>query len=147
MADSTPQRPPSLRSRWRTILDVLTTFVVLAAAIVVLRHYWSSPTQTPRSVPVPSGPVFLGGAAVLGSATAPAAILEFSEFQCPFCGKFARETLPEFHETYVKSGQVALMFRHMPLGSHQFAAGAAEAAECAGRAGKFWELHDVMFRD
>jgi protein-disulfide isomerase len=76
------------------------------------------------------------------------AIIEYSDFQCPFCGAFARDTLPEIEQRYVKSGKVLLAFRNLPLASlHPFATKAAEAAECARRQGKFWQIHDRFFQN
>jgi protein-disulfide isomerase len=75
------------------------------------------------------------------------ALIEFSDFQCPYCGKFAREILPELEKQYVSGGQVVMAFRQLPLPNHQFAQKAAEAAECAGRQDRFWPMHDAMFQD
>jgi protein-disulfide isomerase len=72
----------------------------------------------------------------------------FSDFQCPFCAKFAAETWPKFKAQYVDTGQVRVAYRHLPLVAlHPRALRAAEAAECAGRQGKFWEMHDALFND
>jgi protein-disulfide isomerase len=90
----------------------------------------------------------LTGLAIEGDRNAPLAIIEYSDFQCPFCGTFARETLPKFREKYVRSGKVLLAFRHLPLSNiHPFAEKAAASAECAGRQGKFWQMHDELFRN
>jgi protein-disulfide isomerase len=90
--------------------------------------------------------VSLAGAAVEGNTRAPIAIIEYSDFQCPYCATFARETLPKLREKYVSPGKVLMAFRHFPLsGIHQLAERAAETAECAGRQGKFWEMHDQLF--
>jgi protein-disulfide isomerase len=85
---------------------------------------------------------------VTGTATARVGVLEFSEFQCPFCGLFARDTLPELSERYVKAGKVLVGFRHFPLREiHPLADQAARAAECGRKGGKFWEMHDALFSD
>jgi protein-disulfide isomerase len=94
---------------------------------------------------MPIQPMSLTGAQILGSAAAKVGLVVYSDFQCPFCGKFARETLPAIQVQYVKSGKVLLAFREFPLPMHQFAQKAAEAAECAGRQGKFWPFHDELF--
>lgn len=74
--------------------------------------------------------------------------LEFSDFQCPFCSRFTLTTFPELQSEYLNTGKVLLAFRHLPLDQiHPNAREAAEAAECAGRQGKFWELHDTLFLD
>jgi len=94
---------------------------------------------------LPPEPVSLEGAAIRGSRAAKVAIIEHSDFQCPYCGRFAREILPELEKGYVATGKVLLAFREFPLTIHPFAEKAAEAAECAGRQGKFWEMHDRLF--
>src|SRR6185295_5027167 len=71
-------------------------------------------------------------------------IVEFSDFQCPFCSK-AHDTVEEVMQTY--AGKVRLVFRHFPLEFHAQAPKAAEAAACANEQGKFWEYHDVLFKN
>lgn len=95
----------------------------------------------------PSQIVPIGDAATLGKTTAKIALVEFSDFQCPYCGRFEREALPELISNYVTSGRVLLVFKHFPLVAiHEWAAGAAQAAECARRQNAFWPMHDEMFR-
>ncbi len=77
-----------------------------------------------------------------GPAEAPVTIVEFSDFQCPFCSRVL-DTVKQVEERY--KGQVRLVFRHFPLNSHANAPKAAEASACANDQGKFWELHDRMF--
>lgn len=79
-----------------------------------------------------------------GAKTALVIIEEFSDFQCSYCGKFSRETLPRLIETYVDTGKVRFIFRHFAiLGPGSKAA--AEAASCAGAQGQFWPYHDLLF--
>jgi len=84
-----------------------------------------------------------GDAAVKGPASAPVTIVEFSDFQCPFC----RKTLPELDRVLAAyPREVRLVYRHFPLDAlHPRARLAAQAAECAGSAGRFWEYHDLLF--
>ena len=90
----------------------------------------------------------LGEMPIRGEATAPVALIEFSEFQCPYCRRFAAETLPIIEREYVNTGKLVIAFRHLPLQSiHPYALGAATAAECADAAGKFWPMHDSLFQD
>lgn len=72
-------------------------------------------------------------------------LVEFSDFQCPFCGQYARDTFGRIKKELVDRGAVDYMFRNFPLSGHAFAARAAEAAECAGDQGKYWEMHDALF--
>lgn len=86
-----------------------------------------------------------GGMAVLGRADAPVTIVEFSDYQCPYCRQYALQTLPKIKETYIDTGQVRYLFKDYPLPSHPSAQKAAEAAHCAGAQGAFWEMHARLF--
>ncbi len=87
--------------------------------------------------------------AVKGDPNAPVTIVEFSDYQCPFCGRHFRETLPQIISQYVDTGKVKIVFRDFPLGFHEKAEKAAEAAECAGEFGdaKYWEMHDKLYNN
>jgi protein-disulfide isomerase len=131
-------------------LDVVATLALLAAAGVVIWTHLarSSPAAAPsrRPISVPTEPVSLEGAPILGNRDARVVLLEFSDFECPFCGRFSNNILPEIKANYVNTGKVSIAFRHLPLDRiHSRARGAAEAAECASRQGKFWPFHDLMF--
>jgi len=81
----------------------------------------------------------------LGRADAPVVLTEFSDFQCPFCARFARDTEPQIIEQYVKTGKVRFEYKHfIVIGEESW--WAAEAAECAAEQGKFWEYHDLLFQ-
>jgi protein-disulfide isomerase len=80
----------------------------------------------------------------LGSASAPVAIVEFSDFQCGYCKRFWTQTLPKLKTSYIDSGKVRFSYRHFAiLGKHSEQA--AQASECAAEQGKFWEYHDILF--
>ncbi len=108
-----------------------------------------APRPTPRSVAER-----LSSEVVLDIAEAPSkgakdarlVIVEFSDYQCPFCARHVRETMPEIERAYVRTGKVKYVFRDFPLEAiHPQAFHAAEAARCAGEQGKFWEMHDRLF--
>jgi len=82
------------------------------------------------------------GAPSRGSASAPVTIVEFSDFQCPFCVR-ARPSVKRVREAY--GDKVRFVFRHFPLDFHAQAQKAGEAAACAGDQGKFWEMHDTLW--
>ena len=95
---------------------------------------------------VPTFDLTLAGAASKGRASAPLVMLEFSDFECPFCGRYSRDTYNQVQRAYVDTGMVRYVFRHTPIErAHPQAMKAAEAAECAGTQGKFWEMHDKLF--
>ena len=82
---------------------------------------------------------------VKGDPNAPVTIVEFSDFECPFCGRFYSQTLGQIKSQYVDTGKVKIVYRDFPLSFHQQAQKSAEAAECAGEQGKYWEMHDILF--
>lgn len=88
----------------------------------------------------------LRAARTKGSPRAPVTIYEMSDFQCPWCARFTRETLPALEREYVATGKVRLIFVNFPLPMHHNAEPAAELAMCAARQGKFWPMHDLLFR-
>jgi protein-disulfide isomerase len=80
----------------------------------------------------------------IGDANAPVTIIEFADFQCPYCGRFAAETYGQLSAAYIASGQVRLGYQHFAfLG--QESQWAAEASECADDQGQFWAYHDYLF--
>ena len=85
--------------------------------------------------------------AMKGDANAPVTIIEFSDYECPFCGRHFSDTLPQIIEEYVDTGKVNIVFRDFPLGFHDKAQKAAEAAECAGEQDMYWEMHDKLFEN
>jgi protein-disulfide isomerase len=87
-------------------------------------------------------PVEVGSAPVRGNPAAPVTVVEFSDFQCPYCVR-ARPTVNRVRETY--GDKVRWVFRHFPLDFHAQAVKAGEAAACAGEQGKFWEMHDLLW--
>jgi protein-disulfide isomerase len=84
---------------------------------------------------------------VLGRDDAPVTIVEFSDFQCPFCRSFWSGAYAEIKTQYIDTGKVRLIFRDWPLSFHSAAKPSALAANCAHEQGKFWQYHDKMFSE
>ena len=83
---------------------------------------------------------------MLGRADAPLTLVEFADFQCPFCERFFSNTLPQIQKSYVDTGKLNLVYKHFPLADvHPNAREAANAAECANAQGKFWPYHNILF--
>ncbi len=106
---------------------------------------------TPARTPAPPTEVdmekLLDDDAVKGDENAPVTIIEFSDYECPYCVRFIQQTYPQIVKEYIDTGKVKLVFRDFPLSFHQNAQKAAEAAECAGDQDKYYEMHDKLFAD
>lgn len=81
---------------------------------------------------------------VKGDASSGLILVEFIDYECPFCSRYVRETLPQILRQYVDNGVIQYAVIDFPLSIHPRAAKAAEASHCAGEQGKFWEIHDLM---
>lgn len=92
---------------------------------------------------VPVVDVSTEGQPFRGSADAEVVLVEFLDFQCPFCKRHAEQTLPRILAEY--GDEVRYVVRNLPLAIHPFAQKAAEASECADAQGQYWEYHDVLF--
>jgi protein-disulfide isomerase len=86
----------------------------------------------------------LEGTPMLGSSEAPVTIVEFTDYQCPFCRQFHMTTFNELKKNYIDTGKARFYSRDMPLDFHANAMRAAQAARCANEQGQFWKLRDVM---
>ena len=115
-----------------------------------------SPSQNPSQKPASPQPpqvnikgieFDIGGNPVMGRESAKYIVVEFTDYQCPFCGRYARETFPQIRKHYVDKGIVRYSVIDQPLPIHPDAAKAAEASHCAGDQGKFWEMHEAMMAD
>jgi protein-disulfide isomerase len=88
----------------------------------------------------------VGGGPSQGRDTAGLTLVEFSDYQCPFCGRHTRDTFPLIRRDYINTGKLKYVFRDFPIEAiHGDAFKAAEAAHCAAEQGKFWEMHDRLF--
>lgn len=96
--------------------------------------------------PDPDRPGYtLSGDIYRGNPDAAVAVIEFSDFQCPFCRRHVEETQPTLDELYVDTGEVMWVFKHFPLNIHPQAPMAGAAAECAADQDLFWEMHHLLF--
>lgn len=135
------------RDRFETALTVvLVACAVIVTGAVVRHEFWPSPSE-----PVGSGAVFEKDWArydhstkSLGASHAPIEVLEFADFQCPYCRRFAA-VLDSLTALY--PGQVRVVFRHYPLSMHPFAHMAALTAECATNQGSFESYSRELFHD
>ena len=74
-------------------------------------------------------------------------MIEFSDYQCPFCRSFWRDSLTQLKKEYIDTGKVKFVYRDYPLSFHPMAQPFAEASECADDQGKYWQMHDKIFSE
>jgi len=84
---------------------------------------------------------------MLGNPKAKITLVEFSDFQCPFCRSFWSGAFQQIKKEYIDTGKVRFVYRDFPLSFHPAALPAAQAAQCAHDQGKFWEMHDKLFEE
>lgn len=99
--------------------------------------------DTPQTASVPIGK----DESILGAPDAPVTVVEFTDYQCPFCKRFIQSTFPLLKRDFIDTGKVRWIVRDLPLGFHPNANKAAQAARCAGDQGRFWEMRDSLFRN
>jgi protein-disulfide isomerase len=103
----------------------------------------NAPQQTPEESETVE--VSVDDDPAIGSNNAKVTMILFSEFQCPFSGRFARDTFPQIKTDYIDTGKVKLVYRDFVV--HSTSQKAQEAAECANEQGKFWEMHDLLYQN
>ena len=102
-------------------------------------------TALPAALPAQQADAPLAGRSK-GAASAPVTVYEMSDFQCPYCRRFALETFPTLEREYIATGKVRWVFVNFPLTSiHPNAVAAAEVALCAAQQGAFWQVHDLLY--
>lgn len=84
------------------------------------------------------------GSPVFGNPSAPITIIQFGDFQCRFCGRYARETEPQINQTYVETGKINLVFKHFVTHGPDSLT-AAIASQCANEQGKFWDFYKILY--
>ena len=138
--------------RWWAVFEVSSTAAMVAlAAALVWQNYGTAGRltrgSTPSPVPVPKELVAIDSSPSLGVRSAPLVMIVYSDFQCRFCSRLALQTLPSLVREYASTGQLLIVFKHLPLEIHPTAPAVAAAAICAGYQGKFWQAHDALFAD
>jgi protein-disulfide isomerase len=140
---------PMAERGFRGWLDLVSTVTTTVAAVVVVAWVVARPSvPAPSALALPVEPLGIEPTHAVGNAKAPIVMIEFSDFECPFCGTFTRDTLPRIKADFIDSGEVQLAFRHLPLSQiHPRAERAAAAAACAGFQAQFSAMHDALFSE
>jgi len=143
------------KPRFNVVVDALASIGMIAVCVlIVCLLLFRSPHKTAASKsaiaapPVPGSALKIDRAHTKGDDKAQVALIEFSDFQCPYCADFAQQTFGPLVKKYVEPGKLLFVFHHYPLTAiHPLAEKAAESAECAARQGVFWGMHDLLFRN
>jgi len=126
--------------------------IVLAGIIIAGAIFYSNSSPTAKTsgtasgtpTPIQTPKPVTSKDHILGDPNAPVTLIEFGDFQCPFCGKFFKDTEPKLIDEYIKTGKVRFVYRDFAfLGLESVRS--AEAAECANDQGKFWEFHNFLY--
>ena len=143
------------RMGWKALLDGTASVCMIVASAAIV---WNAVRPGSRAPEIRVRPNAvenveakrwrINASATLGSrpSRARVALVEFSDFECPFCRRHSRNTLPMLKKQFVDSGKVAYLFKNHPLGAgHSRARAMAIDAICAGEQGRFWDAHDLLF--
>jgi protein-disulfide isomerase len=135
--------------RIQPMLDVLCAIAILATATVVLSNQLRKSNDVS---PLTPSVLDVDGERIEGSlitnrvGSGRVALVEFGDYQCPYCGRHARDTYPQIMEELIAKGVLQYAFLHYPLDrTHPRAFRASEAAECAAHQGRFWDMHASLF--
>ena len=150
-ADSNDQTAARLRKANLNVVMGLLAGLLLGLGLGRASTQWFRETATadtnptvPEYATAPVVEIDTAGRPARGPANAPVTIVEFTDYECPFCGQYARQIYPTLIAEY--GDRVRYVVRNLPIGSlHPNAVKAAEAAECAAVQGRFWEYHDRLF--
>ncbi|MBP8858188.1 MAG: DsbA family protein [Anaerolineaceae bacterium] len=144
--DDSTQTKTEIKNRNGTWLYYLLVGLALAAGLALGYLFWGRQSFILQNTSSQDQvwQALLKDAPALGPDDAPVTIVEFSDFQCPFCARWHQEVWPQISETY--QGKVRLVYRDFPLvQAHPYAQDAAIAARCAGQQDHYWEYHGLLF--
>lgn len=141
----------------RSVGDVAFAVACVVISAVGVQHWWDGGLRG-RPSPAEQAPgtatqvvelpvVNVGANQSEGERGAPVGLVEFIDFECQFCAKFAREVYPTVRASVVEPGRVRRVVVHRPLPGRRYSAAAAGAAECAATRGRFWELYSYWFEN
>jgi protein-disulfide isomerase len=142
-----------MRAKLLSTIVVMTGLIfgilLFSPNILSLNHSASVMAQTDDSIgssPFSLSNLIEQGSPYVGNLTAPITIIDFSDFQCHLCARHVKNTEPIINETYIQTGKIALVFKHLPNRGFD-SMGAHLAAQCANDQGKFWQYHKLLYKN
>lgn len=133
------------KSAWNYIGIIVIIIIILGLFFVFKKGTNDNKTDL-NQIELPK--IDITNAPMLGDPNAPITIIEYSDFQCPFCRRFYYNALPSIKKEYIETGKVKFVYKDFPLVVHPLAQSAAEAAKCVRKQGgdeAFWKYHDKLF--
>lgn len=118
---------------------------LLKKEVSKLKKNWELLSQRKKDEIQQDIKIDLSGSVPLGNNTAKYAIVEFTDYQCPYCYKHAKKTFPIIKHEYIDKGRLKYFIKDYPLDFHRLARKAATSVRCAGKQGKYWDMHSVIF--
>ena len=143
-AASQPDKKDELATLKDQVAQLNAQQLQILASLDELKKMVKGPGQ-PELKPPPT--MSVAGELYKGEPAARVAIIEYADFQCPFCRRFESQVYPNIRDRYIQTGKLKYFHRDMPLVFHQGAMPAARAVHCASEQGKFWEMHDSLLGD
>lgn len=133
----------------RAAFDIAGTALMIVAASALLWRMYQTPVRPtpPSQIEELSGVSLDAGKISNTQGSGRVVLIEFGDYECPFCGRHKQQAGRMLAERFVATGMIQHTFLNFPLDIHPRAPEAAEAAECAGRQGKFWEMHESLFEN
>ena len=125
--------------------------IAVIGAVIAAYVYGGGIARSPNSTPeqgqqLSFRSLISDGSPVQGDLAAPITLVEFGDFQCEFCARFAKETEPQIYQTYIQTSKVNMVFKHLVhYGSDSDLA--ASASQCANDQGKFWDYYHILYTD
>lgn len=128
-------------------IKILGLIALVVIGIGAALAFKKGPVRDIPGAPIDSKNLMRENSHMTGASTAKVTLVEFGDFQCPACAA-AHPVVKQIKQTYKDNPNFNFVFRHFPLsGIHKYALDSAEAAEAAGRQGKFWEMHDLLYEN
>jgi protein-disulfide isomerase len=145
-----PKNANQVTPRWGSIFEIASTLAMVVLASVLVWQGWTQAESRvaglpPTAAPIPEESIGISDSATLGAPSARVAMIEYADFECAACASFANNVKRDLIREYVDTGRVLFVFKNLPLPRHSRARAASEAAWCAGRQGRFWNMHDELF--
>jgi protein-disulfide isomerase len=130
-------------SKW-LVLSLI--FVTIVTVSFVFHFVVPASAQNNNNKNISLANLIKEGSAHLGSLSAPVTIIDFSDFQCYLCVRYVKNTEPKINQTYIQTGKVSLVFKHLPnRGTDSM--GAAIATQCTNDQGMFWRFHNFLYKN